>query len=93
MIRNFKNSDSKLASSPASLVLRPISLHSDQYTRNFITHSPKNAWFPEIVSSHVLKGSMKPQATTKQIQNTKFVLNLIHLTTFKNMVYIQKHAT
>jgi len=34
---------------------------------------------------------MKPQATTNQIQNTKFVLNFILSTTFKNMAYIQKH--
>jgi len=28
---------------------------------------------------------MKPLTTTKQIQNTKFVLNFILLTTFKNI--------
>jgi len=36
---------------------------------------------------------MKPQATIKQIHNTKFVLNFILLTAFKNMAYIQRHPT
>jgi len=34
---------------------------------------------------------MNSQATTKQIENTKFVLNLILSTTLKNMACIQKH--
>jgi len=36
---------------------------------------------------------MKPQAVTKQIRDTKFVLKFIFLTTFKNMAYIQKQQT
>jgi len=35
---------------------------------------------------------MKPQATVKQIQNSKFVLNII-LSTFRNMAYIQTQST
>jgi len=36
---------------------------------------------------------MKLQATTSQIQNIKFILNFILLTTTKNMACIQKHPT
>jgi len=36
---------------------------------------------------------MKLQATTKQIQNTKFILNVIFLTKFKNMACMQNHPT
>jgi len=40
-----------------------------------------------------LTGSMKPQTTTEQIQNTKFVLNFILSIIFKNMAYIEKDHT
>jgi len=33
------------------------------------------------------RDAMKPQATSMQIQNTKFVLKFLLLATFKNMQY------
>jgi len=43
--------------------------------------------FLNLFTAMALRDSMKPQTTTKQIQNTKFVLDFILLTTFKNMQY------
>jgi len=37
--------------------------------------------------------SMKPQATIKQIQNSKFILNFILLTAFKKMVCMAYKAS
>ena len=102
MIHYFKNTESyedkasntkKLSDS--KLESPPISLHSPSINwKVYNTLSPwKNAWFPEFVHSHVLRDSMKRQATTKQFQKTKFDLNLILLITFKNMAYIQTHPT
>jgi len=48
--------------------------------------------FLKLFKAMSLRDSMKPQATNNQIKNTKFVLNLIFLTS-KNMVYKQKHPT
>jgi len=39
--------------------------------------------FLNLFTAMSLCGSMEPQATIKQIQNTKFILNFILLTTFK----------
>jgi len=51
-------------------------------------------WFAEFVHSHVFRGFMEPQATIKQIQNTKFVFNFfLFLTTLKNIEYMQKLPT
>jgi len=49
--------------------------------------------FLNLFTAISLRDSMKSQATTKQIQNTNFVLKFILLTTFNNRGYIQKHPT
>jgi len=49
--------------------------------------------FLNLFTAMSLRDSMKPQAKTKQIQNTELVLNFVLLATLKNMAYIQKHPT
>jgi len=82
--------DGKLASTPhffrfalhfsALTINKPESLYCN-------THSPcKMLGVLNLITAMYLRDAMKLPATTKQIQNTKFVLNRILVATFNNMV-------
>ena len=89
-----KLSDSEWSRPPTSPVLRTISLHASSVNYkvcNTLSSRKKTLDFLGFSQRLSLKDSMKPKVTNKQIQNTKFVLNFILSTTFKNMTYIQKH--
>jgi len=78
----------KLSSQDTFSILLSISLHSPSIKQKFVIHSPWNNTpsFLSLFTAVSLKDSLKPQATTKQIANTKSLLN------FTLFCCFQEHA-